>query len=87
MFNSSEVANIGTALILLIAGMGMTFLFLLIQIWCTEQSSKISARFSHLVPDPEPKKSSKPAPVKAAPVADEGEVVAAIAAAIHAAKR
>ncbi|MGI6356167.1 MAG: OadG family protein [Lentisphaerae bacterium] len=82
MSTSSQFADIGTALILMIAGMGMTFLFLMLQIWCTEKTSKISARFSHLVPDSEPKKSSKPAP--AAPAADEGEVVAAIAAAIHA---
>ncbi|HQL86207.1 MAG TPA: OadG family transporter subunit [Lentisphaeria bacterium] len=87
MFDPSETVYIGSALILMLAGMGMTFVFLLIQIWCTELNSKLAARLSHLVPDPEPKKSSKPAAVKAAPTADEGEVVAAIAAAIHASKR
>ncbi len=82
MFDPSETVYIGTALILMVAGMGMTFVFLLIQIWCTDLSSKISARFAHLVPEPAPKKNNKPAPVKAP--AEDGEVVAAIVAAIHA---
>ena len=85
MFDPKETVYIGSALILMVAGMGMTFVFLLIQIWCTDLSSKIAARFAHLVPEPTPKKNGKPAPAKA-PVAtaDDGEVVAAIVAAIHA---
>jgi len=85
MFDPNETVYIGSALILMVAGMGMTFVFLLVQIWCTNLSSKIAARFTHLVPEPAPKKNGKPAPAKTAPTADEdGEVVAAIVAAIHA---
>ena len=85
MFDPNETVYISSALILMVAGMGMTFVFLLIQIWCTDLSSKIAARFAHLIPEPVPKKNGKPAPVKApAATADDAEVVAAIVAAIHA---
>ena len=85
MFDPNETVYISSALILMVAGMGMTFVFLLIQIWCTDLSSKIAARFAHLIPEPAPKKNGKPAPVKApAATADDAEVVAAIVAAIHA---
>jgi sodium pump decarboxylase gamma subunit len=89
MFDPKETVYIGSALILMVAGMGMTFIFLLVQILFTNLSSKISARFAHLIPEPAPKKNGKPTPAKTAPppaAADEGEVVAAIVAAIHAAR-
>jgi len=72
--------QIKSGLILLIAGMGMTFLFLYVQILCTNLFSKLSGKFAHLVPEPEVKK-----PVKkvAAPKQDDAEVVAAISAALH----
>ena len=69
-----------SALILLVAGMGTTLAFLLIQAFLTTVSAKISAKFAYLMPEPEVKKPAR----KSAPKSeDDGEVVAAIAAAIH----
>ena len=76
---------IKSSLILMVAGMGMTIIFLLIQALFTKINSRICEQFKHLVPDPEPK---KPAPKKStAPSEDDCEIVAAIAAAIHHASR
>lgn len=79
--NESDLALLKSSLILLVAGMGMTFIFLLVQVLCTNISSKITARFAYLLPEPVPKKpTAKPV---AKPQADEDEIVAAMAAAIH----
>lgn len=68
--------------ILLIAGMGMTFLFLSVQILCTNFFSKIAGKFAGLVPEPEVKKPVKKAAAPA-PAQDDSEIIAAIAAALH----
>ena len=77
--NPNDLALIKSSFILMIAGMGMTFVFLLIQAYCTNINSRICEKFKHLVPEPEPKK----APKKSTPTTDDSEIVAAIAAAIH----
>ncbi|MBO4345089.1 MAG: OadG family protein [Victivallales bacterium] len=78
--------QIMSGLILLVAGMGMTFLFLIVQILCTNFFSSISGKFAGLVPEPEVKKPVKKAAAPA-PKQDDLELVAAIAAAIHHANR
>ena len=75
-----DLALIKSSFILMIAGMGMTFIFLMIQACCTNLNSKICEKFKHLVPDPEPKKAPKKS---VAPTTDDTDIVAAIAAAIH----
>ena len=81
--NPNDVTLIKSAFILLLAGMGMTFVFLIVQIFCTKLSSLVTKNFNHLVPEPEVK-AKKPA---AKPVAkkddDAEEIVAAIAAVLH----
>ena len=80
--------QIMSGLILLVAGMGMTFLFLIVQILCTNFFSSISGKFAGLVPEPEVKKPVKKAAPAPAPKQDDDlELVAAIAAAIHHANR
>ena len=67
------------AYIVIIAGF-VTMVDLLIQAFLTTVSAKISAKFAYLMPEPEVKKPAR----KSAPKSeDDGEVVAAIAAAIH----
>ena len=78
--------QIMSGLILQVAGMGMTFLFLIVQILCTNFFSSISGKFAGLVPEPEVKKPVKKAAAPA-PKQDDLELVAAIAAAIHHANR
>lgn len=81
--NANDLNLIISSLILLVAGMGMTFVFLIIQVWCTNISSKITARYSHLLPDAAPKKAPAKAAVKATAKTDDGELVAVISAAIQ----
>ena len=83
--NPNDLALIKSSFILMLAGMGMTFIFLLVQAFCTNVNSRICEKFKHLVPEPELK---KPAPKKsAASTEDDSAIVAAIAAAIHHASR
>ena len=79
--DANNATLIRSAFILLVAGMGMTFVFLIVQIFCTKLSSLVCKNFSNLIPEPEVKKpAAKPAPKK-----DDNaeEIVAAIAAALH----
>ena len=78
--NPNDLALVKSGVILLIAGMGMTFVFLIIQIICTNISSKVSAKFAHLIQEPEPK---KPAKKPAAAKGNDAAIIAAIAAALH----
>ena len=80
--NPNDLALVKSGVILLIAGMGMTFVFLIIQIICTNISSKVSAKFAHLIQEPEPKKPAKK-PAAAAPKGNDAAIIAAIAAALH----
>ena len=76
-----ELSLIKSSFILMLAGMGMTFMFLLVQALCTNINSKVCEKFKNLVPDPEPKKVPKKSAASAS--GDEESIVAAIAAAIH----
>ena len=79
----NDVTLIKSAFILLLAGMGMTFVFLIVQIFCTKLSSLVTKNFNYLVPEPEAKV-KKPAAKPAAKKDDDAEeIVAAIAAVLH----
>ena len=81
--NPNDVTLIKSAFILLLAGMGMTFVFLIVQIFCTKLSSLVTKNFNNLVPEPEAKV-KKPAAKPAAKKDDDAdEIVAAIAAVLH----
>ena len=81
--NPNDLALVKSGVILLIAGMGMTFIFLIIQIICTNISSKVSAKFAHLIQEPEPKKPAKKPAAATAPKGNDAAIIAAIAAALH----
>lgn len=68
-----------SALIVMVAGMGFVFAFLLMQVLATSWFAKVAARYSYLLPEPEMPAHRK-APAKAS--ASDGEVAAAIAAAL-----
>ncbi len=70
-----------SAFILLVMGMGTTFVFLYVMILCTKLSAKFVPRLAKFIPEPEVKK----APA-AKPAADDEAIVAAIAAAMVKAK-
>ena len=63
-----------SSLILLVMGMGTTFVFLYILILCTKLSSRFVPKLAHFIPEPEVKKPK--------PAADDEAIVAAIAAAM-----
>jgi sodium pump decarboxylase gamma subunit len=48
-------------LVLLVAGMGIVYLFLLLLVWVMTRAAEIIPRFNHILPDEEPKKKSRPA--------------------------
>ncbi len=48
-------------LVLLVAGMGIVYLFLSLLVWVMTRSAAIIPRFNHILPDEEPKKRSRPA--------------------------
>ncbi len=70
--------NIYQGLILLLAGMGIVFAFLIVLVIVTSLSSKQIAKLSYLLPDEQPKKA--PAP-KAAATDDDLAIALAIAVA------
>ena len=54
-------------LVLLVAGMGIVYLFLILMVWVMNRFATIVPRFNHVLPDDEPKKKArKPAPAPAA---------------------
>ena len=67
-----------SAFILLVMGMGTTFVFLYVMILCTKLNAKFVPRLAKFVPEPELKK----APVAKPAANDDEAVVAAIAAAM-----
>ena len=70
-----------SAFILLVMGMGTTFVFLYVMILCTKLSAKFVPRLAKFIPEPEVKKAPAPKPA-----ADDEAIVAAIAAAMVKAK-
>ena len=48
-------------LVLLVAGMGIVYLFLFLLVWVMNRAASTIPRFNHILPDEEPKKKSRPA--------------------------
>ena len=72
------MAVIGQGLVLMIAGMGIVYLFLTVLIFVAKYASAFVARFDHIIPQEAPKK----APVKKAVGDDDANVALAIAVAL-----
>ena len=71
-----------SSFILLIMGMGTTFVFLFVLIICTNISSKVSAKYAYLMSEPEQKKAKPVAKPAAAAAGNDDEIAAAIAVAL-----
>ncbi len=73
-------------LMLMVIGMGTVFAFLTVMVLCIQASAKATARFAHLIPEPEKKKPKAKKPAAAAPAAspagDDGALVAVLTAAV-----
>ncbi len=69
------MAVLGQGLVLLIAGMGIVYIFLTVLILVTKFTMKEIGRFDHILPEDAPKK--KPAPKAASD--DEANIALAIA--------
>lgn len=77
---SSDLLRNG--LMLMIIGMGTVFAFLTLMVFCIQLSAKVTARFAHLMPEPEKKKpKARPAAAPAA-TEDQGELLAVLGAAV-----
>jgi oxaloacetate decarboxylase gamma subunit len=48
-------------LVLLVAGMGIVYVFLALLVWVVNRAAAIVPRFNHILPDDEPKKRARPA--------------------------
>jgi len=72
------MAVIGQGLVLMIAGMGIVYLFLIVLIIVAKYASAFVARFDHILPQDAPKK----APAKAAAGNDDANIALAIAVAL-----
>lgn len=72
------MAVIGQGLVLMVAGMGIVYLFLTVLIFVAKYASAFVARFDHIIPQ----EASKKAPVKKAVGDDDANVALAIAVAL-----
>ena len=72
------MAVIGQGLVLMIAGMGIVYLFLIVLIVVAKYASAFVARFDGIIPQEAPKKAS----AKAAAGSDDANVALAIAVAL-----
>ena len=63
---------IGQGLVLMVAGMGIVYAFLITLIYVTKVTSSFVAKFAHILPDEAPKK----APAKVASSDDEAIAIA-----------
>lgn len=73
------MAVIGQGLVLMIAGMGIVYLFLIVLIIVAKYASAFVARFDGIIPQEAPKK----APAKAAAGNDDANVALALAVALN----
>ena len=73
------MAVIGQGLVLMIAGMGIVYLFLIVLIIVAKYASAFVARFDHILPQDAPKK----APAKPVAGGDDANVALAIAVALN----
>ena len=64
---------------LMVAGMGIVYLFLTVLIFVAKYASAFVARFDHIIPQEAPKK----APAKAAAGGDDASIALAIAVALN----
>ena len=72
------MAVLGQGLVLMVAGMGIVYLFLTVLIFVTKYSSAFVARFNGILPQDTPKKAPKPAAAN-----DDVDVALAIAVALN----
>ena len=72
------MAVIGQGLVLMVAGMGIVYLFLIVLIFVAKYASAFVARFDGILPQDAPKK----APAKAAAGGDDANIALAIAVAL-----
>ena len=70
---------LGQGLVLMAAGMGIVYLFLITLIVTTKLSSSFVAKFAHILPQDAPKKTAKPA----AASDDDANIALAIAVAMR----
>lgn len=75
-----QMAIIGQGLVLMVAGMGIVYLFLTVLIIVAKYSSAFVARFDSIIPQEAPKKAAKPA---AAAGGDDANIALAIAVALN----
>ena len=71
------MAVLGQGLVLMVAGMGIVYLFLTVLIFVAKYSSAFVARFNDILPQDAPKKASKPAAAN-----DDADIALAIAVAL-----
>ena len=69
---------LGQGLVLMAAGMGIVYLFLITLIVTTKLSSSFVAKFDHILPQDAPKKTAKPAAAS-----DDENIALAIAVAMR----
>ena len=69
---------IGQGIVLMLAGMGIVYLFLVVLIFTAKIASAFVSRFDHILPQEAPKKAAKPA----AASNDDANIALAIAVAI-----
>lgn len=73
------MAIMGQGLVLMIAGMGIVYLFLCVLIVVAKAASNFVQRFAYILPDAEPKKQ----PAAAAATNDDANIALAIAVALN----
>ena len=71
------MAVLGQGLVLMVAGMGIVYLFLTVLIFVAKYSSAFVARFNDILPQEAPKKAPKPAAGN-----DDADIALAIAVAL-----
>ena len=72
------MAIIGQGLVLMVAGMGIVYLFLTVLIFVAKYSSAFVARLNGILPQDTPKKAPKPAAAN-----DDADIALAIAVAMN----
>ncbi len=77
------MAELAQGLVLMVAGMGIVYVFLWVLIVITQVSCAWLAKYDHLLPQDAPKKKT---PVKKPAVAEDANIALAIAVAIGAKK-
>ena len=72
------MAVLGQGLVLMVAGMGIVYLFLTVLIFVAKYSSAFVARFNDILPQETPKKAPRPAAAS-----DDADIALAIAVALN----